>query len=352
MVSWLLVAGLSVGLTEALLMAGYQHPRLVPRGPLLEHLRSVYLQRRAIVQFSEACSRYDSDVTYSLRPGRCRFSNVEFDVEIVVNGQGLRDDEASLDAPQIIVLGDSQAMGWGVGQDESFAQVLESALTTGGGDTKVLNAAISSFGTAREMRLLRRLDTSGLRLVILQYSDNDAEENRRFVSNGERLLISSEERYDKEVRSQTIAARGPRAVLLPWLCVTARGLRDRLLGRDAATASEPKIDDPAEEVEWFLSALRSGPPELLRTPVILLEINSYGRNDGKFLRAVAAASSLERHALPPIEILDLSQRLDPIRHHFRLDDHLNAAGHRLVAEELTATRSVLELNGSRATSRD
>ena len=37
---------------------------------------------------------------------------------------GTRDEEATLEAPDVIVLGDSHAMGWGVEQDETLPQVL------------------------------------------------------------------------------------------------------------------------------------------------------------------------------------------------------------------------------------
>ena len=53
------------------------------------------------------------------------------------------------------MLGDSHAMGWGVEQEEALPQVL--ARKSG---RKVLNAAVSSYGTVREMLMLDRLDTS------------------------------------------------------------------------------------------------------------------------------------------------------------------------------------------------
>jgi hypothetical protein len=104
------------------------------------------------VQFLPDCGRYDPDVTYTLRPGVCRFRNAEFDTELRINSAGLGDDEASLRDASVVVLDDSHAMGWGVEQDEAFPQVLERI--TG---LKTLNAAVPSFGTVRAIRLLRRL---------------------------------------------------------------------------------------------------------------------------------------------------------------------------------------------------
>ncbi|HEY6505513.1 MAG TPA: hypothetical protein VIZ28_16175 [Chitinophagaceae bacterium] len=46
---------------------------------------------------------------------------------------------------------------------------------------KVLNAGMSSYGTARELKNLYRLDTSGLQTLIIQYGRNDEVENEQFV---------------------------------------------------------------------------------------------------------------------------------------------------------------------------
>ena len=111
-----------------------------------------------------------------------------------MNSLGVRDDEASLASPRIIVAGDSYAMGWGVDQEKTFAQLLEKE--TG---TRVLNAGISSYGTAREMALLKRVDLSRLAFLIIQYSDNDYIENKGFVHFGRKLPILSEAEYQQIV---------------------------------------------------------------------------------------------------------------------------------------------------------
>jgi hypothetical protein len=65
--------------------------------------------------------------------------------QFVVNTIGVRDNQRSLTQPEIVVAGDSYAMGWGVQQDESFPELIERR--TG---RRVLNAAVSSYGTVRE----------------------------------------------------------------------------------------------------------------------------------------------------------------------------------------------------------
>src|SRR3989338_1084332 len=82
-------------------------------------------------------------------------------------------------------------MGWGVQQNEAFPQVIEEM--TG---TKTLNAGIASYGTVREMMMLDRIDTSGLKYLIIQYNDNDFEENKAFYEQGQ-LQTSSYEAYQR-----------------------------------------------------------------------------------------------------------------------------------------------------------
>ena len=69
----------------------------------------------------------------------------------------------------------------------------------------MLNAGVSSYGTAREFRLLDRLDTSALRYLIVQYCDNDDEENTAYISGGYQLAISPPEklqqRFDEHARA-------------------------------------------------------------------------------------------------------------------------------------------------------
>jgi len=90
---------------------------------------------RALIQFDASCAQYDPELAYTLKPGVCTFANVEFTNEVRVNHLGVRDDEASLVAPDVIVIGDSHAMGWGVDQGATLPRVL--AQKSG---LKVLNA--------------------------------------------------------------------------------------------------------------------------------------------------------------------------------------------------------------------
>ena len=143
-------------------------------------------------QYEDTMAHYDSELTYILNANSTfYFSNPEFRNKFTTNSLGLRDDEISLQAPEIISLGDSYAMGWGVEPDETYAQVLER-----GSKMKVLNAGISSYGTIREMKLLNHLDVSNAHYLIIQYDSNDYHENNTFYQNDNQLPIMSNETYE------------------------------------------------------------------------------------------------------------------------------------------------------------
>ena len=67
---------------------------------------------RAILQTDPRFARYDPELFYTMRPGRFVFAQREFAHEFRVNSLGVRDEEGALDAPEIVVIGDSVAMGW------------------------------------------------------------------------------------------------------------------------------------------------------------------------------------------------------------------------------------------------
>src|SRR5206468_6609664 len=183
---------------EAIFLVMLHAPRLTARTPrpVRRLVQQVYRHfNRSLIQFDPRCARYDPGITYTLKPGICTFGNIEFTNTYRINHVGVRDEEAPLDAPDVIVLGDSHAMGWGVEQDQAVPQLLARKTRL-----KVLNAAISSYGTVREMMLIDRLDTSHLRTLVVQYTDNDLLENRAFRQNNGRLPIMSQPAYQNIVR--------------------------------------------------------------------------------------------------------------------------------------------------------
>ena len=123
------------------------------------------------------CITYDEELIYVPKIGACRHKNAEFDVTLNFTKSGrLMPKIKNKNTKPIIVLGDSHAMGWGVNDDKTFSYVLQNL-----SKTPVYNLAVSSYGTVREVI---RLEKSGLLeksdIIIIQYHENDLEENLNF----------------------------------------------------------------------------------------------------------------------------------------------------------------------------
>jgi hypothetical protein len=316
-------------LVELIFLLLLHVPRLtasLPR-PARRLVQQVYRHfNRSLIQFDPDCAQYDPGLTYTLKPGACTFANLEFRTAVRVNHVGVRDDEAALAAPDIIVLGDSHAMGWGVEHDETFSHVL--ADKTG---QRVLDAGISSYGTVREMMLLDRLDVSGLRLLVIQYSDNDLPENRAFREHGNRLPITSEAEYDRVTQYYASQHSYFPGKYLYRLVMKVSHLETP---EPADLAMTPVA--PADEARLFLYAVEHASHQRLDdVQLVVLEINESLQDRAPFIRALDA---VRREASNPpfvqrLIALDLSTTLTP-RDFFVLDDHMTAEGHRVVGDAL------------------
>ncbi len=275
-----------------------------------------------MIQYTSTCARWDPDVTYTLCPPGCTVTDREFVVRYDVNAAGLRDDDASLAAPRVIVVGDSYAMGWGVTANDSFPQRLEQRL-----GMRVLNAGVPSYGTARELRLLRRLDRSAVGALVIQYCWNDNAENRSWVEQGGNLDTLSREAYGRLVAQHADSLR-----YYPFKhAVTLLGvLRARWspAGHEVVTAGDPV----AQAAQDFLTVLAGHEPLLNTTPVIVLATCS---EEAAFSGALRDALATDRwpRLTTRVTVVDPTPRLRP-EHIYPLDGHWTAAGHEMAAELL------------------
>jgi hypothetical protein len=323
---------LAAVLTEGLLALMVFNPRIAAATPAPFHafVQRIYRHfQRGLVQFEPACATFDERLGYRLRPGTCVFSNIEFANTLRINHLGLRDDEESAVGPEIIVLGDSQAMGWGVEQEETFAQRVEDTL-----GRRVLNAAISSYGTVRELRLLDELDRSKLRAVVLQYYENDVVENAAFQASGNSLQTMSQSTYEWAVSYNRRQRRYlPGKFLFRLLMKTTR-------------LEEPEPDifkmdpvTPDQEAELFLNAVQhAGHATLDAVRLVVFEVNEKIGSRRTFIDALERAKAGAGY--PPfirsLVTIDTSTALDRTDF-YAVDDHMNARGHQALADQVVTT---------------
>src|SRR5262245_12169087 len=322
----------SLGLLEGLLLLLLHAPGFTgatPR-PVRRLVQQVYRHfNRMLIQFDPACSHYDPQLTYTMRAGECTFSNLEFSTRVYANPLGVRDSDDALVAPEVIVLGDSHVMGWGVEQDDTLVRAF--ARTTG---LKTLDAGVSSYGTVREMRMLDRLDTTRLKYLIVKYADNDLPENRSFREHAGSLPISREEQYQTSVRYYA----GQRSYY-PGKYVYRLFMKVLRLEAPEPDQLAMGVASPSEEAELFLNVLAHGSQRIAldNVQVIVFEINEQISPARPFISALDQERRRPEYPawIQRLIAVDVAPKLET-EDFFVLDDHMRPSGHRKVGEALAA----------------
>ena len=295
---------------------------------------ALYFADRGLIQFQADMSQYDPDLAYRLRPGKHVFTTQEFSNEYAANSLGVRDDEESLVAPEVVVVGDSYSLGWGVDQDKTFSQVLERE-----SGLKVLNTSISSYATPREMRMLKRVDRSAMKFLIVQYCDNDAVENDTFAKNGNKLSIISEKNFNDSVRLnlQDTAYHPFKYVgLLPEKLF--QSLNDVVYAPRVPGSRSHLVITEHDATANFLNALAHGGVDLSGVQIIAFELDSVFPPQNHFADWVEQLKNGPEypnfiHSMIALNMYSKLRESD----FFLLDDHINASGHAIIAQELLKT---------------
>ncbi len=128
----------------------------------------------------------DPVIGYRLRPNaRTRFVTAEFDTEIAINGQGVRDDTDIGAKPpnerRIVVLGDSLVLSVQVGWQQTFGKLLEDRLNReplDGIRYRVINAGVQGYGPVEELLFFRQVARAFQPDLVIEtiFVANDAEE--------------------------------------------------------------------------------------------------------------------------------------------------------------------------------
>ena len=121
---------------------------------------------------------YDELLGWSHQPDtRARFKHPEFDVEVAINSDGMRDterDASSSRRRKALVLGDSFGWGFGVEHGERFDTLLEGRHD----DWDFINASVSGYGTDQQyLWLLNNGLEYAPELILLLLYQNDFSNN-------------------------------------------------------------------------------------------------------------------------------------------------------------------------------
>jgi len=283
----------------------------------------IYLHRcRDYIMYDHERGRWDKDVFYTLKPGEFEYSNMEFSTQYSVNSMGFRDDEKSLEYPEVIFLGDSHTMGWGVEEKESWPYLMENKLGMLG-----LNTGIASYGTAREYLTFKKIKSDSCKLLFLQYCPNDARENISFWENGNELKVSPDSKFNQEVVWNNLYRK---YYPLKYIHSVFYYFGEKIkMGRKTSVSYTPIGGVPPKEVEAFFKFIKK-----IRTeydgPIYLFNIGMGVTKPGvtrQFQKWLLENPILNVHIFPASEYLEKEDYLP-------LDTHLTVEGNRKLAEGL------------------
>ncbi|SDG92669.1 hypothetical protein SAMN04487996_12586 [Dyadobacter soli] len=314
-----------------------------------------WVNYRDVIQFNGNFASYSSDLGYILRPkSEGVFSSLEYSNVFKINSFGVRDDESSLDNPKLVFLGDSFTMGWGVDENQAYADLTGRKL-----GIKTLNAGISSYGTYREMLLFSKIKKDSVKLVVLQYCDNDHEENeaRNEPQNQPQHLTARtfentttfnrinetyfpmrytyffvrEKDLLKRIWTSPIQVFGEvGGALSAW--INGRQL-DTVTPQRIKTAAEMKV-----HTEYFFKSLAKI-RKFYKGNIMVIHL------DGLYIRpSMIPAFKAEAQRIGDTRLYFLdTEQLFQAKDYFPVDGHINASGHAKVSDALTKVISEQQL---------
>lgn len=124
-------------------------------------------------------------------------------VEIKVNSLGMRGEEPDLTKEQILILGSSITLGWGVEAQNTYPELLADKLGT---NYTVMNAGIGNYNSYREIEAFFSKYEKELKpkLIVLSYFVNDAEvipaPKRNWLLENSQLAVSLWSRLEQVKR--------------------------------------------------------------------------------------------------------------------------------------------------------
>jgi hypothetical protein len=280
---------------------------------LLRNYHGSFL-RGSPIQYRSDCSEPAPGLLYRLRVGRCRFATDEFDTTVRVSRRHLREDFETTE-PDFVVLGDSYSMGWGVEREAAYPALV--ARRTGLREVVVAN---SSYGTVRELLLLREAALVDFQAIVLQYCANDIYENRAFLRAGRHLSSPAWEYSDQLKVWEQVSQRNYLRRSRAWLSMFWWTLR-------AATESAEAVPAGNVQAKILIDVLESFAADLRGRPLVVFGAD-LERDNASFIRAFNEAPKVA--ALARAKAFDATNGLQA-SDLYRLDPHWRDSGHRVVS---------------------
>lgn len=265
----------------------------------------------------------DQGFGYKGKPGKCTLNNIEYRTTLTFDQEGFRNADTKAKA-DVVLIGDSHTQGFGVDDNQPFAELLRTRY-----HHRTKNLGTSSYATLRELESLK-VYSSGEQVVVMQYCNNDADENRKALEIGrDEFLRQVQKRWALAIaRYNNRKSRGPLAPVMDLGYAVTHGQ----YRSNKAFAARNLHRNMSAEASNFAQIVARYRPVLEGKRIILFESSGYGFNHPDFRRTFEAA--LAQHA-PGLDVVVLdSYALLKRSDYYRIDDHLNPQGHERVAAML------------------
>lgn len=287
----------------------------------------------------------DAKAGYTLRPG-FRGREIapwrEFDVEVRVDGRGLRDHaHVAPERPRVLVLGDSMSFGEGVGAEDSWPAVLEHAL-----GVRVYDGGVPGYGSpqmrARMATLLPALRPDLVLVALSPHWDQQrcaqpfVYKSGYIVAQGyaDKLHLIDGNLYVADVRWPVV---GPATAWAKRISHLARLALPAARAGAAALARLGRGDDRGD-VAGDVSASAAtlvglrGDAAVAGVPVFVVLLDSRGPQYEADRDGLLAA--LDRRNVPVVALDRLLRDENWAELRYARDGHWNAEGHREVGRAL------------------
>lgn len=270
---------------------------------------------RNIWQFDPNCSELDDNLIYKPKLGPCKFENPEFTTNLNFNslGRHVPNRINARNEAGIAIIGDSFAMGWGVNDHETFANVIQAQTKV-----PVYNLGVSSYGTDREIRRLIESNLlSKINTIVIQYCENDINENQAI---GDANAYHNERVRFKESFTKRTEFSGTEKTLLVLVSLRAavsepfKAIKRLMLG--------PPSKGSFKNHQLALNkVLKHYQAELKGKKILVFYLNGYDANYTDFPESNQPDSN-------NIDYFDFQKHILSKNDFFKIDGHLNVDGHK------------------------
>lgn len=271
----------------------------------------------------EPCTVYDSTVGPRIIPGlRFAFGNIEYRNQYNMNRESFRENEEDLFGPPVICVGNTQTIGCGVENDETYSQQLE--LLTG---KKVVNAGSIYSGTSEQLKELDRIDTSVLEFLVIQYSPREPDaavfDFRRDTASDVIAQSFALNRKQYQWAKEYFPGKYAVSIMINWI--------RSFFQPEQMPLSRDEMNNRATQFLRKIAMLKGVP----KYQIIIVSIDKFASPEPSFKTAIDSILNQQEFAglKSQVRTVDLSGVLAQ-EDFYMLDDHLKVSGHKKIAEQL------------------